>query len=249
MIGDEILSGKFVEQNAAFLLQVLARCGVRARRVVVIADDHNEIVTTVRAAVATYDWVFTSGGIGPTHDDKTIDAVAEALGEPVIEHPALRAALEAHFGPAMAPANLRLARVPRGVTLQWGDGAAWPVLQCRQVFILPGVPAYFRKQVAMVQHLLQGAPPWSARLYVSCDEGELAGALTAIAQAHQEVAIGSYPRFEATAFRVILTFEGGAPGPVADAWEAARTALRRFVVAATAVSQASTGGLDDTLPL
>jgi molybdenum cofactor synthesis domain-containing protein len=140
VIGDEILSGKFVEENAAFLIGELRALGVELRRITVVPDDADDIAATVTEAASRHTWVFTSGGVGPTHDDVTIAAVARALGTDVVRDPDLEARLRAYWGDAIAPANLRLADVPRGATLVWGTSTTWPVVTIANVHILPGVP-------------------------------------------------------------------------------------------------------------
>ncbi|MEZ4369129.1 MAG: competence/damage-inducible protein A [Kofleriaceae bacterium] len=221
IIGDEILSGKFADENAAFLIGELRALGVELRRIAVIPDEVDDIAETVRAFAARFDHVFTSGGVGPTHDDLTIAGIARGFGVAVERHPELEAKIRAHWGARLAPANLRLADVPAGGELVAGGDEAWPALAFRNVFILPGVPPLFRRKFAQVRHRLLAEPLATARLSARCDEGELAPDLDAVVAAFPEVRVGSYPRFEETPFRVLVTFEGADPGQV----DAARAAL------------------------
>lgn len=114
IIGDEILSGKFADENAQFLIGALAGLGVTLRRVSIIPDDIEDIAGTVRRFSERFDWVFTSGGVGPTHDDMTIPGIAHGFGTRVVIHPALEKVLREYWGPTMPEANLRLAEVPEG---------------------------------------------------------------------------------------------------------------------------------------
>src|SRR5690242_8194892 len=126
VIGDEILSGKFVEENAAFLIGELRALGVELRRITVIPDDLDDIAATVRDASARFDHVFTSGGVGPTHDDVTMAAIARAFGTTVTRHPELEAKVRGYWQDRLAEANLRLADVPAGAELVYGKDLVWP---------------------------------------------------------------------------------------------------------------------------
>lgn len=210
IIGDEILTGKFADENAAFLIGELRQLGIDLGRITVIPDDPADIAATVAATAARFDHVFTSGGVGPTHDDVTIAGIAQGFGVAVERHPELLAKVQAHWGAALAPANQRLADVPAGSTLHYGDDPTWPAVRFRNVFIFPGVPALFRKKYRQVRHLLaDGARPVAtARLIATCEEGELAPLLDAVVARYPDLKLGSYPRFEAAGYHVIVTFEG-----------------------------------------
>ena len=210
IIGDEILTGKFVEENAAFLIGELRALGVDLRRITVIPDELDDIADTVMAASRRFDHVFTSGGVGPTHDDVTIAAIAKAFGVGVRREGVLEAKVRAYWGERLADANLRLADVPDGAELVYGKDAIWPVVCVRNVYILPGVPTLFRRKFVDIRDRFRSEPVTAARLYVDADEGELADDMTAVAAAHPTVRIGSYPRFSERSFRVLITFEGSA---------------------------------------
>lgn len=218
IIGDEILSGKFVEENAAFLIGELRALGVELRRITVIPDDLDDIAATVRDASARFDHVFTSGGVGPTHDDVTIAAIARAFDTTVARHAELEAKVRGYWKDRLAPANLRLADIPSGSELVYGKDAVWPVVCYRNVYILPGVPTLFRRKFVDIRDRFRACPATAARLYVDLDEGELAPHLDATVAAHPTVKIGSYPRFSERDFRVLVTFEGADPAEVAAAF-------------------------------
>jgi molybdenum cofactor synthesis domain-containing protein len=230
IIGDEILSGKFADENAAFLIQELRELGVRLRRIAVIPDDVEDIATTVADFSRRFDHVFTSGGVGPTHDDVTMAGVARAFGTRVIVEPELAAAIRAHFGPELAERNLRLAEVPEGAELIADPVMKWPVAAYKNVYILPGVPSLFRRKFGAIRERFRAAPFAVARIYCSADEGALAPHLDAVVAAFPSVAIGSYPRFEEPRFRVLVTLESKTADDVAAAAAALRARLGGMVV-------------------
>jgi molybdopterin-biosynthesis enzyme MoeA-like protein len=134
-----------------------------------------------------------------------------------VREPALEAKVRAHWGDALAPANLRLADVPAGAALVYGKDDVWPVVAYQNVYILPGVPALFRRKFVDIRDRFRAAPVTVARAYVDADEGQIAGDLDAVVAAFPAVRIGSYPRFAERDFRVLITFEGHAGDAVAGA--------------------------------
>ncbi|HVV87867.1 MAG TPA: molybdopterin-binding protein [Kofleriaceae bacterium] len=230
VIGDEILSGKFVEENAAFLIGELRALGVGLRRITVIPDELDEIAATVPPLAARFDHVFTSGGVGPTHDDVTMDGLARGFGTDVVGEPELERRVRAYWGERLAPANLRLARVPRGAELVWGEGHTWPVVAYRNVYILPGVPKLFRRKFLDIRERFRAAPVAIARVWLDAEEGSIAPALDAVVAAHAGVRIGSYPRFDEPDFQVLVTLEGADAALVSAASADLRERLRPHVV-------------------
>jgi molybdenum cofactor synthesis domain-containing protein len=230
IIGDEILTGKFADENAAFLIGELRTLGVELRRITVIPDDLEDIAATVRDASGRFDHVFTSGGVGPTHDDVTIAAIAHGFGTNVSRHPDLEAKVRGYWKDQLADANLRLADVPTGSELVYGKDQIWPVVCYRNVYILPGVPALFRRKFVDIRDRFRSQPVTAARLYVDVDEGELAPHLDAIVARFASVKIGSYPRFSEKDFRVLVTLEGPVRDHVAAAFAALAERLAGHVV-------------------
>jgi molybdenum cofactor synthesis domain-containing protein len=230
IIGDEILSGKFVEENAAFLIGELRALGVDLRRITVVPDVLEDIATTVIEASRRYDHVFTSGGVGPTHDDITMAAIAHGFGTTVMRHPELEAKVRGYWKDQLADANLRLAEVPAGAVLVYGTGDVWPVVSYGNVYILPGVPTLFRRKFIEIRDRFRSEPVTAARLYLDIEEGELAPYLHAVVAAHPSVRIGSYPRFAERDFRVLATLEGPAAGEVTAAFEALAARLGPHIV-------------------
>jgi molybdenum cofactor synthesis domain-containing protein len=217
VIGDEILSGTFADENALFLIRELRGLGVDLKRISVIPDEEIDIADTVPRFSARFDHVFTSGGVGPTHDDVTMAGIARGFGVGVARHPDLEAKVRGYWGAKLAEPNLRLADVPDGAELVYGRDAAWPVVCFRNVYILPGVPPLFRRKFSDISDRFRDAPITYAKVYVSADEGTIAPSLDATVAAFADVKVGSYPRFDEREFRVMLTLEGRDAGRVAAA--------------------------------
>ncbi len=207
VIGDEILSGKTADQNAQFLIGELRELGVALKHILVIPDDIEEVAASVRELAARFDYVFTSGGVGPTHDDVTIVGIAQAFNVPVMRQPDLAERLNKHFGERIDEAKLRMADVPEGAELIETGEMRWPILAMRNVFILPGVPELFRKKFLAIRERFHVEPFYARAIYTLEDEFDIAANLSAVAEAHPLVAIGSYPNFSSDEYRVKLTLE------------------------------------------
>jgi molybdenum cofactor synthesis domain-containing protein len=230
VIGDEILSGKFVEENAAFLIGELRALGVELRRITVVPDDLDDIAATVVDCARRFDHVFTSGGVGPTHDDVTMVAIARAFGTTITRHPELESRVRGYWKDKVADANLRLADVPTGAHLVFGKDQIWPVVAYQNVYIMPGVPSLFRRKFIDIRDQFRAVPVTAARLYIDLEEGELAPHLDAVVAAHPAVKIGSYPRVAETDFKVLVTLEGADTGAVTAAFAALAERLVAKVV-------------------
>ena len=217
IIGDEILSGKFADENAVFLIRELRALGVDLRRVTMIPDVVDDIAATVTSFASKFDYVFTSGGVGPPHDDLTIEGIAKGFGTRVVREPELEKRVRAYWGAKLAEPNLRLADVPEGCELVYGKDQIWPVVAYQNVFILPGVPALFRRKFVDIRDRFRAEPVTVARLYINADEGEIADDLNAVVAAFPSVKVGSYPRFSEKDFRVLITLEGKLASDVAGA--------------------------------
>ena len=207
VIGDEILSGKTEDQSARLLISELRELGVALRRIVTIPDDVEEVAASVRELSSRFDHVFTSGGVGPTHDDMTIAGVARAFDVPIIRHPNLEARLKTFFGADADESRLRMADVPEGAELLETEEMRWPLLQVKNVFILPGVPELFRKKFMAIRERFRVAPFFARAFYTLQEEFDIAGGLRAVADAHPQVAVGSYPSYSSPDYRVKVTLE------------------------------------------
>ncbi|OSP54654.1 molybdopterin-binding protein [Pseudoruegeria sp. SK021] len=197
VIGDEILSGRTRDANMHFLAGELTRHGVTLAEVRVVLDDADAIIAALRELSARFDTVFTSGGIGPTHDDITADAVAAAFGLSIDVRDDARALLQAHYdvtGREMNEARLRMARIPDGARLIENPVSVAPGFTVENVHVMAGVPSVFQAMVASVlPHVTGGAPLLSQSVPVFRGEGDIAGPLGALAAEFEDVSFGSYP--------------------------------------------------------
>ena len=212
VIGDEILSGKVDEANVAVLARALRELGVELLRVVVVKDEIDTIAREVTTLAAAHDWVFTSGGIGPTHDDVTIEAVAKAFGVPVETNPMMEQMLRDHYKERITPGHLRMAQVPSGASLENTEAIRWPTVRMKNTWIMPGIPEVFRMKIpVIVQRLSEGGhgPAFvSLAVYTKMDEGDLKPLLDRVVLEFPEVDVGSYPKWSDPTYRTKLTFDG-----------------------------------------
>lgn len=207
VIGDEILSGKVEDANARLLIGELRQLGVALRRILVVPDDIADVASAVRELSARFDHVFTSGGVGPTHDDVTIVGIAAAFDKPVIRHPELERRLKTFFGDSADESKLRMADVPENAELLEMPDWRWPVLVCRNVYILPGVPELFSKKFLAMRERFRVEPFFTHAVYTLEEEFDIAQALREVADANPAVAIGSYPNFATLDYKVKITLE------------------------------------------
>ena len=199
VIGDEILSGRTQDANVAQVATWLNEQGIRLAEVRIVPDDLRRIGETVNALRTAHDYVFTTGGIGPTHDDITVDAIAAAFGVPVIVHPAARAILEDYYRDrpsGLNEARLRMARTPEGAELIRNPYSGAPGVKMGNVYILAGVPNIAASMLEALTGALEGGRPLvSVTVGARAAESDVAGLLRETEAAHPGVAIGSYPFF------------------------------------------------------
>ncbi len=228
VIGDEILSGKVDEANVAVLARALRSLGVLLRRVVVVMDDVDTIAREVRELSSSNDWLFTSGGVGPTHDDVTIEGVARAFGVRVVSSPEMESMLRAHYRERCTDGHLRMALVPEGAALEVTAEVRWPTIRLANTWLLPGIPEVFRMKlpvvVAHLAQVLEGPAFVSSAVYVKMDEGELKPLLDRIVAEFPDVSVGSYPKWLDSTYRTKVTFDATSPERV-DAARGAFVAL------------------------
>lgn len=208
LIGDELLSGRTQDVNLRAIAQFLGPLGVQVAEVRVVGDVPEEIAAAVNALRAAYDYVVTTGGIGPTHDDKTADAVAAAFGVAIGVRDDARAILEAHYkGPGpLNEARLRMARIPDGASLIANPVSRAPGFQLGNVFVLAGVPSIMRGMLEDVAHRIQGGAVVGSVVVRGrgVREGDIAAGLEALEKAAPGVSFGSYPWFNADGFGLHL---------------------------------------------
>lgn len=209
IIGNEVLTAKVRERNGALLIERLRARGIPLVGLFVVPDDVDAIVEVFLLARRRARYLFTSGGIGPTHDDVTVRAIALGLQRPVVRVPEIvRSLTEAFKGKPVPPEALRLADAPAGSRLIHGPRLQYPALACDDVYLLPGVPELFEAQLETVLDGLSGQPVVTRLVFLDAHEHEIAPVLDAAALEVPEVEIGSYPTFDpAAGYRVKVTVE------------------------------------------
>lgn len=209
IIGNELLTGKIQDANVAPLAKQLFALGITLERVVFCRDEVDVIVADLEALRHRFDLVFTSGGVGPTHDDVTLQAVARALHRPLVRSPVIEELLTGHFEGRLKERHLRMADLPDGAELVTSSSSGWPLVRLENIYVLPGLPEIFRQKMAgLAEALGQGIPFLSRSVATRCDEGELGDLLERLSRQHPEVAIGSYPRWNDHQVNVLVTFDG-----------------------------------------
>jgi molybdenum cofactor synthesis domain-containing protein len=194
VIGDEILSGRTKDKNIGFIAEYLTNIGIDLKEVRVVADDEDAIVEGLDALRHRYDYVFTTGGIGPTHDDITVDSVAKAFGVEVMHHPDVVERFKQRFGPDVNEARLRMARFPVGSALVGSATIMAPGFWIGNVITMAGVPAIMQAMMDIVAPKLRsGKRMLSESVKANAREGDIGGPLREIALAHPDTVIGSYP--------------------------------------------------------
>jgi molybdenum cofactor synthesis domain-containing protein len=207
IIGNEILSGKVVDTNSPFLTRELRSLGVTVRRILTIPDDVDEIAAAVREFRPAYDLVFTSGGVGPTHDDVTIEGVARGLGRKVIRHPAIEGKIREYFKDNINEARLKMAEVPEGTELIVDGRLGFPTIKCENLYILPGIPEILEQKFQALRERFAATPYILRVVYTRDGEGTIAEHLNATLAAFPELLLGSYPKIGDPEYAVKLTLE------------------------------------------
>jgi molybdenum cofactor synthesis domain-containing protein len=228
VIGDEILSGRTKDRNLGYVAEYLARIGVDVREARVVPDVEDEIVAAVNGLRTRYDYVITTGGIGPTHDDITADAVARAFGVPIGEDPRALAMMMERYVPAdLNAARRRMARIPAGAELIENPISKAPGFRIGNVFVLAGVPTVMQAMLDFAAKTMKAGAVMLVEVIAagSLPEGRYGEALGVIAAAHPHVSIGSYPAFKDGRFNNQIVVRGKDDGDVA----AARRAVEEMV--------------------
>jgi len=207
IIGDEILSGKVQDLNSLFMAQELRQHGINLRRISVIPDDVQEIAKEVKEFSERFDYVFTAGGIGPTHDDVTIEGIAKAFGVRLILNDSIKKFLNKRYGKHLTPEQLKVAEVPNGAELIKDDTIAFPLLLFRNIYILPGIPEYLEKKFFVIEKLFNEPPFLLKKIYIKEYEPEIAPLLNQIVRRHKNVKIGSYPVVGNKDYYLMVTLE------------------------------------------
>jgi molybdenum cofactor synthesis domain-containing protein len=207
IIGNEILSGKTVDSNSPYLCRELRKLGVEVKKISVIPDDLDAIAKEVSLFSQSYDLVFTSGGVGPTHDDVTMEGIARGLGRKVVLHPELEKLVKDFYGTDMNPAKLRMAEVPEGTQLIKDEGLIFPVVTVENIYIFPGIPEILRKKFEAIKKQFLDEPFFMKQVFVSQGEVDIAHHLNRLLEAFPQLLLGSYPELNNAEYKVKLTLE------------------------------------------
>jgi len=206
IVGDEILSGKIHDNNSFFMAKELWLHGIHVRRICIIPDAVDEIAQEVKSFSQMFDYVFTSGGIGPTHDDVTIEGISKAFNVKPVIHDTLRKILEQrHSTPT--PEQLKMAEVPEGAELINDGTLAFPLIKFKNIFIFPGIPEFLRKKFSVIVNLFHEPQILMKKVYVNENESKIASILNEILTHLKDVKIGSYPVVDNRDYQVMITFE------------------------------------------
>lgn len=240
-IGDELLSGRTKDKNIGHLADVLSLAGIDLKEVRIVADEQRAIVAAVNALRSAYDYVFTSGGIGPTHDDITADAISAAFGvECVYDPDAMRLLSEMYERRNMefTDARRRMARMPMGASHIANPVSTAPGFVVGNVYVMAGVPQVFQAMLdAVIPTLRSGARMLSRHVRSPYGEGDIGGPLTEVQKAHPKTSIGSYPKFDGKFFSTEIVIRARSEEPLAAA-EAAVVAMLEAIAASKAGGQA-----------
>jgi molybdenum cofactor synthesis domain-containing protein len=214
VIGNEILSGKVADQNSPYFCRELRVLGVDVERIVTIPDEIGAIAREVSAMSQAYDFVFTSGGIGPTHDDLTIEGVAAAFGLPIEYSESIAARIRRATGEELNESQRKMALFPAGATLLDAGDLWFPLVIVRNVYVFPGVPELLRRKFESARERFRGVPFVLRRVYVKSRESDIAASLHDLLREFPELLLGSYPRIDEESFHVMLTLESRDAGYV-----------------------------------
>lgn len=221
VIGDEILSGEVEDQNAPFLTRRLWELGIKVERIVVLPDERDVLGREIAGLAGVHDYVLVTGGMGPTHDDVTRQAVGDALERPLEVHPEARDLLDDDYGERLTPAEASMAELPRGARVLRGRQRLAFAFRVENVFAFPGVPVLLEDIFEVAAEELLASPFHKETLWVHGKEGDFSEALAAIQAAHPDVGIGSYPVFLDGRYRCKIVLRSRD----ADAIEAAGRAI------------------------
>ncbi|KZD12726.1 competence/damage-inducible protein A [Oceanibaculum pacificum] len=230
IIGNEVLSGRTKDANLAYLGAQLAEMGIRMMEVRIVPDIEDRIIEAVKALSARYTYVFTTGGIGPTHDDITAACIAKAFDVRLIRHPEAMRVLAAHYaasGAEFNDARKKMAEVPEGAVLVDNPVSKAPGFRIANVYVFAGIPRVMQAMFESIRHeLTKGAPIESRTVSCRLGEGTLAAGLGAVQQRYADIDIGSYPYFVAGGFGVSLVLRGTDTDRLQQAADEVRALIR-----------------------
>jgi FAD synthetase len=207
IIGNEILSGKVQDSNSYFLASELRSLGVSLLRISVIPDEIETIGNEACLFSRNFDYVFTSGGVGPTHDDITMAGIAKGFGVRLITHPELKDRFKQRYGGLANSSVMKMAEVPEGTEVIDLGNAKFPLVCFRNIFIFPGIPKYLREKFSLVRERFRCSCFYLKRFFINAEETEIAAVLNAVVEENTEVSFGSYPILDNPEYKIVVTAE------------------------------------------
>jgi FAD synthetase len=219
IIGNEVLSGKTQDINSHFFCTELRRLGVEVQKISTIQDEIELIGDEVARFSQRYDYVFTSGGVGPTHDDVTIDGIAHGFGLKVVRHPDIERRMRQRLGDQVNEARLRMANVPDGAKLLATDALFAPIVNIRNVYIFPGIPSILQERFHSIKEMFRDTPYYLKNVYVRYGEGVIAEMLNSLLVKFPQLMLGSYPVLDVAEYKVKVTLESKDESYLAQALE------------------------------
>jgi len=207
IIGNEVLSGKTQDINSHFFCTELRRLGVEVQKISTIQDEIELIGQEVAAFSNRFDYVFTSGGIGPTHDDVTIDGIAHGFGLKVVRHPDIERRMRQRLGDQVNEARLRMANVPEGAALLATEALFAPIVNIYNVYIFPGIPKILQERFHAIKERFRDTPYFLKNVYVKYGEGVIAEMLNSLLAKFPQLMLGSYPVLDRPDYKVKVTLE------------------------------------------
>lgn len=207
IIGDEILSGKVQDSNSFYLASELRKLGVSLMRISVIPDDTEVIGNETREFSGRYDFVFTSGGVGPTHDDVTMDGIARGFDARLIRHPQLEEYFRLKYKDRLNQAVMKMAEVPEGSDIIDFSDMSFPLVMYRNIFVFPGIPEYLRNKFSLIKERFRSSAFYLRRLFLNANESDIAEILNTIVAESSDVSFGSYPVLGNPEYQIIITAE------------------------------------------
>ncbi len=232
IIGNEILSGKTQDQNSFFLAAELRSLGVSLIRISVIPDDLEMISNEAALFSKAFDFVFTTGGVGPTHDDITMSGIAKAFSVPLVRHPVLERTFQERYGETVNDAIMKMAEVPEGAEIVEFATRNFPLVVFQNIYIFPGIPRYLREKFSLVRERFRTSAFFLKRIYLRADESDIAAILNTVVDKNDCVAFGSYPILGNDEYQIIVTAESKMEADLEKALEELLQKLPREIIVA-----------------
>jgi molybdenum cofactor synthesis domain-containing protein len=207
IIGNEILSGKVRDRNSFYLAGELRALGISVMKITVLPDEVDTIGSEVADCAGRFDYVFTTGGVGPTHDDVTMAAIAAGFGVKLVSNPSIKRAFEERCGEPLNAAIMKMTEVPEGAEIIGDDDVVFPVLFFRNVFVFPGIPEHLQMKFPLIRERLRSGVFYLKRIFVNTRESQIAETLNSVVARNPDVNIGSYPVTGDPGYKVIITAE------------------------------------------